>query len=199
MADPPLINSTWLIERPGKELAIAAFRRQRDFWVYFTSQNISIGEEYRCGPRVKTDAQILTYIQKNLGPVWHVFWEIEELGAGKTIMLLWREHEHHDRIAHLPQYCANDDLATPLNPTTFLSVNRQGLHGFSILVHESRVWNLNYEDKYRRWKSLPLITMSTTSIQVLDLKTRTNEEFESIVDITRINIANPLAHGRELS
>lgn len=71
MTDPPLINPAWLTSTVDQEVAIAAFRRQRTFWAYLVDNNITIGEEYRPGPEVRTDAQILRYIQRNVGPVWH--------------------------------------------------------------------------------------------------------------------------------
>lgn len=68
---PPVINPAWLTHPADKGLAIAAFKRQRDFWAYLTAQNITIGEEYKPGPSVRTDEQIWDYIQKNVGTVWH--------------------------------------------------------------------------------------------------------------------------------
>lgn len=69
--DPPLINPNWLTHPADKDVAIAAFKRQRQFWSYLRAQNITIGEEYKPGPAVSTDEQIWDYIRKNLGTVWH--------------------------------------------------------------------------------------------------------------------------------
>ncbi|KAI4276887.1 MAG: hypothetical protein LQ337_002185 [Flavoplaca oasis] len=68
---PPIINPAWLTHPFDKALAIAAFKRQRDVWAYLTTQNITIGEEYKPGPSVQTDEQIWDFIKKNLGTVWH--------------------------------------------------------------------------------------------------------------------------------
>lgn len=71
MSDPPLINPAWLTSPVDREVAIAAFRRHRDYWRYLSSQNITIGEEVQPGPQVVTDAQILEYISENVAPIWH--------------------------------------------------------------------------------------------------------------------------------
>ncbi|KAL8851114.1 MAG: hypothetical protein Q9221_003917 [Calogaya cf. arnoldii] len=69
--DPPLINPAWLTHPSDKSLAIAAFKRQRDYWSYLTTQNITIGHEYKPGPNVRTDEQIWDFIKKEVGTVWH--------------------------------------------------------------------------------------------------------------------------------
>ena len=69
MADLPIINPNWLTDPADVELAIAAFRRQRDFWRELS--NVTIGPEKIPGAAVQTDAQILDFIRKALAPVWH--------------------------------------------------------------------------------------------------------------------------------
>ncbi|CAO1596389.1 hypothetical protein XANCAGTX0491_000238 [Xanthoria calcicola] len=68
---PPVINPAWLTHPADKDLAIAAFKRQRDFWAYLTAQNITVGAEYRPGPAVRTDEQIWDFIRRTVGTVWH--------------------------------------------------------------------------------------------------------------------------------
>ena len=69
MADPPVIDPNWLSDPADKELAIAALRRSRQIWAAIS--NITIGEEFLPGPAVQTDEEILEYIGKTMGPVWH--------------------------------------------------------------------------------------------------------------------------------
>ena len=69
MADPPLINPNWLTDPGDKEMAIAAFKRQREVWTQLSG--ITVGEEYLPGPNVQSDADILTFIQKAVAPIWH--------------------------------------------------------------------------------------------------------------------------------
>ena len=69
MADAPLINPNWLTAPADAEVAIAAFKRQRDIWNSLSA--ITIGEESNPGPIVNTDAEILAYVQGSLSPIWH--------------------------------------------------------------------------------------------------------------------------------
>ena len=69
MADAPLINPNWLTAQPDIEVAIAAFKRQRDVWKALSK--IAVGAEYFPGPQVQSDADILAFIRKNVIPIWH--------------------------------------------------------------------------------------------------------------------------------
>ncbi|KAL8935222.1 MAG: hypothetical protein Q9216_005532 [Gyalolechia sp. 2 TL-2023] len=69
MADPPLINPNWLTHPTDIQLAIAAFKRQRQVWAAMS--NLTIGEEQIPGPAVQSDADILDFIRRTLAPVWH--------------------------------------------------------------------------------------------------------------------------------
>lgn len=69
MADAPLINPNWLTAQADIEVAIAAFKRQRDVWKALS--NITVGPEYYPGPQVQSDADILSFIRKNVIPIWH--------------------------------------------------------------------------------------------------------------------------------
>ncbi|KAL8819731.1 MAG: hypothetical protein Q9223_001888 [Gallowayella weberi] len=69
MADPPLINPNWITHPTDIELAIAAFKRQRQVWAAL--RNLTIGEEQIPGPAVQSDADILKFIRRTLAPVWH--------------------------------------------------------------------------------------------------------------------------------
>ena len=69
MNDPPLINPNWLTDPMDVEVAIAAFKRQRDVWSPMS--NLTIGEEQLPGPLVQSNEEILAFIRKGVGPVWH--------------------------------------------------------------------------------------------------------------------------------
>ena len=69
MADQPIIDFKYLTDPADQDVAIAAFKRQREFWS--TLSAITIGQEAVPGPSVKTDAQILSYIQAAVSPIWH--------------------------------------------------------------------------------------------------------------------------------
>ena len=69
MSDPPLINPNWLTDPADVEVAIAAFKRQRDVWTQM--QNLTIGGEQIPGPSVQSEEDIISFIRKSVGPVWH--------------------------------------------------------------------------------------------------------------------------------
>ncbi|KAL8840971.1 MAG: hypothetical protein Q9176_003543 [Flavoplaca citrina] len=69
-ADPPVIDPNWLTHPRDVQLAIAAFKRQRQLWAEYLG-NSTIGEEYFPGPAVQSDAEILSFIRETLAPVWH--------------------------------------------------------------------------------------------------------------------------------
>ena len=71
MADPPLINPNWITDLADIEVAIAAFKRQRQVWSVLTKYNITIGEEAFPGTAVQTDSQILEWIRNAVTPIWH--------------------------------------------------------------------------------------------------------------------------------
>ena len=69
MSDPPLLNPNWLTHPTNVELAIAAFKRQRQVWDQ--TGDLTIGQEQIPGPFFQNDADILHFIRGNLAPVWH--------------------------------------------------------------------------------------------------------------------------------
>ncbi|KAL8782880.1 MAG: hypothetical protein Q9195_009546, partial [Heterodermia aff. obscurata] len=71
MTDPPLINPAWLTTPADRHLALAAFKRQREYWAFLAAHNVTVGEEILPGPNVTTDEQIMAYIAENLCPIWH--------------------------------------------------------------------------------------------------------------------------------
>lgn len=73
MSDPPIINPNWLTHPTDQEVAIAAFKRARQF---FNTSAISpiLGDELIPGsdlPAGSSDEQILNYLHANLGFNWH--------------------------------------------------------------------------------------------------------------------------------
>ena len=71
MNDPPLINPNWLTDPADIELAVAAFKRQREMWNVLSRYNLTIGSEAYPSPLVQTDAQILAAIRAMVTPIWH--------------------------------------------------------------------------------------------------------------------------------
>ena len=69
MADAPAINFNYLTHPGDQEVAIAAFKRQRESWSKLSS--VTIGVENVPGPAVQTDAEILAYIRSSLSPLYH--------------------------------------------------------------------------------------------------------------------------------
>lgn len=69
MASPPLINPNYLTHPADIEVAIAAFKRQRQVWGNLSA--VTVGPEKIPGPSVQTDAEILQFIKESLAPVWH--------------------------------------------------------------------------------------------------------------------------------
>ncbi|KAF6232763.1 hypothetical protein HO173_008977 [Letharia columbiana] len=67
--DPPLINPNWLTAEADVEVAIAGFKRTRQFWA--NMNNITIGEEYLPGPNVTTDEEILAFLRQDALELWH--------------------------------------------------------------------------------------------------------------------------------
>lgn len=71
MNDPPLINPAWLTDPADQELAIAAFKRQREMWEVLSRYNLTIGTEAYPSASVQTDAEILDAIRAMVTPIWH--------------------------------------------------------------------------------------------------------------------------------
>ncbi|KAL9074758.1 MAG: hypothetical protein Q9161_002127 [Pseudevernia consocians] len=71
MADSPLINPNWITDPADIEVAIAAFKRQRQVWSVLSKYNVTIGEEAFPGIAVQNDSQILEWIRNAVTPIWH--------------------------------------------------------------------------------------------------------------------------------
>ncbi|KAL8665985.1 MAG: hypothetical protein Q9168_007580 [Polycauliona sp. 1 TL-2023] len=68
-ADPPVIDPNYLSHPTDAEVAIAAIRRQRDYWAQMAG--ITIGDEALPGKNVTSDEDILAFVKKGLGIAPH--------------------------------------------------------------------------------------------------------------------------------
>ncbi|RDW60603.1 glucose-methanol-choline oxidoreductase [Coleophoma cylindrospora] len=67
----PLINPNWLTDSADMEVAIAGFKRARQFWQSKAMQPFVIGREAFPGLQVQSDAQIEDIIRKSFNTVYH--------------------------------------------------------------------------------------------------------------------------------
>ncbi|KAL8707042.1 MAG: hypothetical protein Q9225_007858, partial [Loekoesia sp. 1 TL-2023] len=68
-ADPPLIDPAYLTHPADAELAVAAIRRQREFWAQM--KDVVIGKETLPGENVESDEDILRFVKASLAPAPH--------------------------------------------------------------------------------------------------------------------------------
>ncbi|KAL4867928.1 hypothetical protein BDV12DRAFT_170570 [Aspergillus spectabilis] len=66
---PPVIDLGYLTHPADQEIAIAIVKRLRQVWA---ATGVTIGEEYRPGPDVQTDEEILAFLRETIVPVFHV-------------------------------------------------------------------------------------------------------------------------------
>lgn len=72
MADPPLIDPKWLVDPTDQAVAIAAYKRVREFFSTKAVAPVLIGPEYYPGTNgTQTDEQLLAIIKKSFNTVWH--------------------------------------------------------------------------------------------------------------------------------
>ena len=72
-ADPPVIDPGWLTHTTDQAVAVAAYKRTRTFFESEAMKPVLVGGEYFPGPQegVVSDAQILAFIRKSFGTVFH--------------------------------------------------------------------------------------------------------------------------------
>ena len=70
-ADLPVINPNWLADPADQELAVAIFKRTRQFFESKAMANVLDGGEYYPGSDVQSDEEILEYIRNTMSPIWH--------------------------------------------------------------------------------------------------------------------------------
>lgn len=67
----PVINPNWLTDPTDIQVAIAGFKRVRQFWKTKAMKPFVIGQEAFPGPQVQTDAQIEEIIRKSFNTIYH--------------------------------------------------------------------------------------------------------------------------------
>ena len=67
----PVINPNFLTDQADVEVAVAGFRRMREFWQSEAMAPLIVGEEAFPGKEVQTDAQIEDVLKKTFNTVWH--------------------------------------------------------------------------------------------------------------------------------
>jgi choline dehydrogenase len=71
MNTPPLIDPQWLADSTDMNLAIQAFKRQRQIWAELAKLGAAEHEEYFPGFNVSTDVEIREFIQRSMTTVFH--------------------------------------------------------------------------------------------------------------------------------
>lgn len=66
-----VINPNWLTDRADMDVAVAGFKRMREFWRTPSMRSFTIGEEAFPGVQIQTDAQIEDIIKKSLNTIYH--------------------------------------------------------------------------------------------------------------------------------
>ena len=70
-AVPALINPNWLTDRTDMDVAIAGFKRVREFWQSAPMRSFTVGEEAFPGLQVQTDAQIEDLVRRSTNTIYH--------------------------------------------------------------------------------------------------------------------------------
>ncbi|KAL1958124.1 hypothetical protein VTO42DRAFT_5164 [Malbranchea cinnamomea] len=78
-SDPPVIDLAYLTHKADQEVAVAAVKRLRQIWAGMSE--VVIGDEYRPGPEVQSDEEIMEFIKSTVVPVWHA---VGTCAMGKT-------------------------------------------------------------------------------------------------------------------
>jgi choline dehydrogenase len=69
--DHPLIDPGYYTHQADVDVAVAAFKRVREFYATNAMQGTLIGEEHFPGPQVQTDAQIEEFVRSQFNTIWH--------------------------------------------------------------------------------------------------------------------------------
>jgi choline dehydrogenase len=70
-AVPPAIDPRYLTDRADVEVAVAGFKRARQFWHQSSLEGLLVGGEAYPGAGVQTDAEIEAHIRENFNTVYH--------------------------------------------------------------------------------------------------------------------------------
>ncbi|KAL1975960.1 hypothetical protein VTN31DRAFT_4352 [Thermomyces dupontii] len=71
MTTLPLVDPNWLSDPTDVEMAIEAFKRQREIWKIFVDLGVADPEEAFPGSNYSTDAEILHVIKQTIASVYH--------------------------------------------------------------------------------------------------------------------------------
>ena len=112
MNDQPLINPNWLSSPTDQQVAVAAYKRVRQFFDTPAMKTIEIGPEYFPGSGVQTDAQILELIRESFGTVYHAS---STCSMGKTTDKM-AVVDSHARVIGVQNLRVVDASAFPLLP-----------------------------------------------------------------------------------
>lgn len=66
-----VINPNWLTDRADVDVAIAGFKRVREFWQTDSMQQFAIGEEAFPGLQVQSDEQIEDIVKRSMNTIYH--------------------------------------------------------------------------------------------------------------------------------
>ncbi|KAH9825444.1 putative GMC oxidoreductase [Teratosphaeria destructans] len=69
--DLPVVDPAWLTAQADKEIAVQAFKRQRQIWEIFVKLGVAAPEEVFPGPSVQSDEEILEWIGASMTTVYH--------------------------------------------------------------------------------------------------------------------------------
>jgi choline dehydrogenase len=67
----PIIDPNSLTHQADVDVAVAAFKRAREFWATPVMKKLAIGDEIYPGPKVKTDKEILASIRRSYNAIYH--------------------------------------------------------------------------------------------------------------------------------
>ena len=71
MTTPPLIDPQFIAHPADADLAVQCIKRQREIWTVLAKMGVADPVEYYPGPNVTTDAQIWSFVQQSMRPVFH--------------------------------------------------------------------------------------------------------------------------------
>jgi choline dehydrogenase len=108
----PIIDPGLLTSPVDQDVALAAFKRARDFFATKAVQPVLIGGEYYPGPSVATDAQILQWIRNNLMTVWHASCTCAMGNSSNPLAVV----DNHARVIGVSNLRVVDASAFPILP-----------------------------------------------------------------------------------
>ena len=108
----PAINPNWLTAQADIEVAVAGFKRIRQFWQTPAMKSFTIGEEAYPGMNVQTDAQIADIVRKSFNTVYHASSTCSMGLANDTMSVV----DNHARVYGVKGLRVVDAAAFPFLP-----------------------------------------------------------------------------------